>query len=170
MSDSRSLWREPTIALPLRWGSYRSRLLAGVCLIFAGGILLQLTSAYTLMVLPIGLLIHSAGWCILPGIGWRRVVGAAASAMTMIVLLNGAPSTVFLVVPLAAWLVVRLRPLLSYSTLIIPLITSWFLAQLFPDYGWSVIVLLVAGTALIGAAWLSRILAAVSGARSGVSR
>lgn len=170
MPDSRLPWREPTSVLPLRWGNYRLRLVTGICLVFAGGLLVQLTSAYTLLVLPFGLISHIAGWCILPGIGWRRVLGAAVSAVTMILLLNGAAGTVFLLFPLGAWLLVRQRPLLSYAALIIPPIAAWFLAQFFPDYGWGVIVLLIAGIALAGAAWLGRVLAATSWVRPAISR
>ncbi|MEO6942438.1 MAG: hypothetical protein ABI238_07480 [Terrimesophilobacter sp.] len=170
MPELRTTWREPARALPLRWGNYGLRLLAGIALIFIGGALIQFTSAYSLVVLPVGLFAHVVGWCIIPGIGWRRVLGAAVSAVTMILLLNGAPGTVFLVLPFACWLLIRQRPLLSFSTLVVPLIASYLLAQVFPDYGWGVIVLSLAGAVLVGAAWLARSLAAMSGKSSAIAR
>lgn len=163
MPTPRTRWREPASLLPLRWGTYRGRFLAGVTLIFLGAALVQLTSAYSLLVLPLGLFAHITGWCILPGIGWRRILGAGVGALMTIILLNGAPSTVFLVVPFATWLLVRQRPILSYVTLVIPPLASIVLAQLFPDYGWGVAVLSIAGAVLIASAWLARSLAAISG-------
>lgn len=170
MPDLRPGWREPTRALPLRWGSYTLRLLAGIALILVGVALIQLTSTYSLAVLPIGLFAHVSGWCILPGIGWRRVLAAGVGAITSIVLLNGAPATVFLALPFACWLLVRQRPLLSYSTLLLPLIAAFLLAQAFPDYGWGVIVLSIAGAVLVGAAWIARSLAEMSGKSSAIAR
>jgi len=155
-------WREPASLLPLRWGSYRGRCLGGLGLAFAGGLLIQLTSAYSLGVLPIGIFLHVAGWCILPGIGWRRVLAAGVSALMMIVLLNGAQATPFLAVTLAVWLLVRQRPVLSYVVVAIPPVGGLLLAQVFPDYGWGVVVLPIAGALLAGAAWLARSLAAMS--------
>lgn len=155
-------WREPASLLPLRWGSYRSRYLGGLALTIAGGLLIQLTSAYSLAVLPIGIFLHVAGWCILPGVGWRRVLASAVSALIMIVLLNGAQSTAFLAVTLASWLFVRQRPPLSYLVVAIPPVGGLLLAQLFPDYGWGAVVLPIAGVLLAGAAWLGRSLTAMS--------
>ncbi len=169
MPKQGSGWSEPAARLPLRWGTYRTRYVAGIALIFAGGALVQLTSAYSLLVLPLGLFAHITGWCILPGIGWRRVLASGVGALTTIVLLNGAPATVFLAFPLAAWLLVRQRPVLSYVSLAIPLLASIVLAQYFPDYGWGVIVLSIAGIVLIGSAWLARSLAAISGRSTAIS-
>lgn len=170
MPRSHPRWREPTKALPLRWGSYRGRLMSGIALIFVGGILIQLTSAYSLFVLPLGLFAHIVGWCILPGIGWRRVVGAGVSAVTMIVMLNGAPSTVFLVLPLACWLFIRQRPILSYAALVILPVAALLLAQAFPDYGWGILVVSIAGAALVGSAWVARSLAAIGGKSTAIAR
>lgn len=159
---TRAGWREPASLLPLRWGSYRGRYLGGLALAFVGGLLIQLTSTYSLVVLPIGFFLHVVGWCILPGVGWRRVLGSAASALIMIVLLNGAQATPFLAATLAAWLLVRQRPLISYTVVAIPPVGGLLLAQAFPDYGWGVVVLPIAGALLAAAAWLGRSLAAMS--------
>ncbi len=169
MSDSRLSWREPTRSLALRWGTYPTRLLAGLGLIFGGGILVQFTSAYSLVVLPVGLAAHITGWLILPGIGWRRIVGSLAGSLAAIVLLNGASAVWALALPLAAWLLIRQRPPLSYVTLVVPLATMFLLEQFFTDYGWGVLVLSVAGAAVVGAAWVGRAFAAISGKPKGVS-
>lgn len=170
MSDSRVSWREPTRNLPLRWGSYVTRQILGICLIFAGGLVVQLTSAYSLIVLPLGLAAHIFGWLILPAIGWRRVFGAVAGSLAVIVLLNGASATWALAFPLAAWFLIRQRPVLSYLALVLPVGTMFVLEQLYPDYGWGVIVLSIAGVVVSGAAWLGRTLVATSRASTGVSR
>jgi len=159
-------WREPAHRLLLRWGTYRARYLTGLALLFLGGILVQFTSTYSLLVLPLGLAATITGWCILPGIGWRRVLAAVIGAFATVLLLNGAPATLFLVAPLAVWLLLRERPVLSYSVLLIPIVTALFLTQFFPDYGWGVLVLTIAGATLVGSAWLARSLAAMSGGSS----
>lgn len=170
MSELRAGWREPARRLTLRWGTYSARYLAGIALIFVGGILVQFTSTYSLLILPIGLLAHITGWCILPGVGGRRVLGAGVGAITTILLLNGAPATVFLVLPLTVWLLLRQRPLLSYTAVVIPPLASILLSQFFPDYGWGVIVLSLSGTVLVASAWLARSLAAMSGRSTVISR
>lgn len=167
---TRSGWREPSSLLPLRWGPYRFRYLGGLALAVAGGLLVQVTSTYSLGVLPIGLFLHITGWCILPGIGWRRVLGAGASALTTIVILNGASAMVFLVFPLAGWLFLRQRPLVSYAVVAIPVIAAYLLAQAFSEYGWGVLVLSIGGAVLAGAAWLARSLAVISRRRPAGSR
>lgn len=167
---ARTGWREPSSLLPLRWGSYRLRYLAGLGLAIAGGLLVQVTSTYSLGVLPIGLFLHILGWCILPGIGWRRVLAAAFSALTTILLLNGATSMVFLIMPLAAWLFLRQRPIASYSVLLVPAISAYILSQVFSEYGWGVLVLTIALVVLAAAAWLGRSLAVISRQRPAKSR
>lgn len=170
MSEPDARWREPSSLLPLRWGNYRGRYIAGIALIFVGAALIQLTSTYSLLVLPLGVLAHITGWCILPGIGWRRILASGVGALTAIVLLNGAPATVFLAFPFAAWLLLRQRPALAYLTLVVPLAVSFLLSQYFPDYGWGVVVLSIAGVGLIATAWLARSLAAMSGRSTANSR
>ncbi len=68
----------------------------------------------------------------------------------------------FLSVVLAAWLLVRQRPLLSYLTLAIPAIAAYFLSQQFAQYGSGALVLSVGAATLIGAAWLARSLAVIT--------
>src|SRR5690606_9654793 len=129
-------WREPARRLPLRWGSYRLRYVLGIVLALGGALLVQLTSAYSLVALPTGLFVHVVGWCILPGIGWRRVIGATVGTFLSMLMLNGATSVVFLAAAVAAWLFLRERPLLSYAAVLVPVVASFGLAQFFADYGW----------------------------------
>ena len=161
-TSTRGVWREPATTLSLRWGSYRSRLIIGLVLAFVGGLIIQLTSAYSLVALPSGVLLHVVGWCILPGIGWRRVLGATLGALSSIMMLNGASSTVFLAVALGAWLFLRQRPLVSYLVLVIPAITAYLLSQQFAEYGSSLLVLSVGAVTIVGAAWLARSLAVIT--------
>lgn len=163
-------WQEPSALLPLRWGSYRFRYLAGLGLAIGGGLLVQVTSTYSLPALPIGLFLHILGWCILPGIGGRRVLAAAFSALTTILLLNGATSMVYLIMPLAAWLFLRQRPIVSYSVLIVPAASAYIVAQAFSEYGWGSLVLTISLAVLTAAAWLGRSLAVISRQGTGKSR
>ena len=159
---SNSGWVEPTSRLPLRWGTYRMRLVAGLTLAFAGAAVVQLTSAYSLVALPTGVFVLVVGWCILPGIGWRRVLAATVGAFTSMLLLNGAAAIVFLTAPLGAWLLLRQRPPLSYLVLVVPALVAFVLAQRFAQYGSSVLVLTIAALAIAGSAWLARALAGIS--------
>src|SRR5690606_22304476 len=119
---------------------------------------------------PVGLFVLVVGWCILPGIGWRRVIGAAVGTFTAMLMLNGASSAVFLAAPLAAWLFLRERPLVSYPVLALPVLAAFALMQSFADYGWSGLVLTVSIAVLVGAAWLGRLLAAISRPRRPATR
>ena len=62
-------WREPTFSLPLRWGTYRGRYLAGLLLIVGGAIQLQGSNTRTLPLLLIGTTAHAVGWSIIPQSG-----------------------------------------------------------------------------------------------------
>ncbi len=138
------------------------RLVSGLFLVFAGAAIVQLTSAYSLLALPTGVFVLVVGWCILPGIGWRRVLAATVGALTAMLLLNGAAAIVFLTAPLGAWLFLRQRPLLSYLVLVIPAMVAYVLAQEFAQYGWGGLVLSIAAVALAGSAWIARALAGIS--------
>jgi hypothetical protein len=102
---------------------------------------------------------HLLGWWILPGRGWRRFWMSLPSALVMLVLLTGGPSSASLVVPLAGWLYVRQRPARCYAVLLAPFAAGVILGQGFPQYGFGAIVLAAAGAVLVGSAWLARLLA-----------
>ncbi len=149
-------WREPTLLLPLRFGSYRTRYPVALGLLFTGGIALQFTSAYTLVLLAFGLCASVAGWIVLPAPGWRRVVAVGPALLGVASLLNGAQFGALLALTLAAWLLVRMRPLRSFIVLVLPTLASFVLGALFPQYGWGALVGAVMGVVLVASAWLAR--------------
>ena len=154
-------WREPTSRLALRFGAYRWRYVTALALLFLGGAALQFGSAYTLPLMLLGLTATVAGWCIVPAPGWRRTLAVGPAFFGVASLLNGAQSGGLIVLTLAAWLLVRVRPLASYLVLLFPAVCSYVLAQLFPQYGAGVVVGVVMGTVLVASAWLGRFIAAV---------
>lgn len=130
-------WREPTAALRLRWGGYRTRLLGGLLLIVAGGIAVAgggVTSPFANALLYAGSVAHVAGWAVLPSAGWRRVWALIPSTLVMWALLAGPGWLWILVVPYLGWLLVRHRPLASYPTLTFVLAGAILVAPLFPSY------------------------------------
>jgi hypothetical protein len=56
----------PPRALPLHWGAFRTRHLAGIALLVAGAVNLQSANTYTLIFLLLGSVAHIAGWLVLP--------------------------------------------------------------------------------------------------------
>jgi hypothetical protein len=153
------LEQEPTMTLPLKWGSYRGRYVAGLTCILAGGLLLVLTNSYFLVALLVGSLLHAAGWILLPAAGWRRVVVAGPSIISICALLAGPTQMVMLVLPLLGWLLVRHRPAVSALSALLPLGSGLLLGTLlhgYPDQG---LALSVSAVVLVVAAWSARTLA-----------
>lgn len=147
-------WIDPTSALPLRFGTHALRLRVALALLFAGGILLQLTSAYTLLIAIAGLAASVAGWCLVPAPGWRRTVAAVPAVLGVVSLLGGASAGALTALTLAAWLLVRARPAASYLVLALPVAASILLAQLFRQYGAGAVVATVMGAVIVTSAWL----------------
>ncbi|MFF1875591.1 hypothetical protein [Kitasatospora herbaricolor] len=149
-------WSEPASRLELHWGAYRPRLLAGLVLIIVGTGCILLTSAYSLPFLLAGSLIQPAGWALLPSwIGRRVAVVVPVLGFTWL-MLGGASFAWCFAVPLAAWLLVRLRPLLSYVVLVLPIASSIVLARTVTDYSVSWVSILVSTLVVIAGAWLAR--------------
>ncbi|MCU1514894.1 MAG: hypothetical protein JWO10_1984 [Microbacteriaceae bacterium] len=153
-------WIEPTSRLPLRWGSYRGRYLAAIALVFGGALILQATSVYANYFLPVGVAAGAAGWAILPASGLRRIAVVAPASFFVASPLVGSGWAMLLVVPLIAWLFVRQRPMLSWLVALLPLASGFVLAQLFPQYGNGLTVVLVSLAVLVGCSWLARAVAA----------
>lgn len=156
-------WREPSSALPLRWGRYRPRYLGAVALILAGALVLQAGSAYADYLIVIGFVAHIAGWVILPARGAHRAAVAVPSALLVGALLLGSVAAVLLVVPVAFWLLVRQRPGRSYLVTLFPLASGLILAQLYPQYGNGAIVVAVSLLVVVASAWIARVLAQSQG-------
>ena len=161
-------WREPARALPLRWGTYGGRYLAGLLYISGGLLILVGSNTYTVPFLLVGTVAHVGGWYILPGIGVRRIWMAWPSLISVWLLLTGPQILFAMALPLLAWLVVRQRPLLSYVTLVIPIGVGILLANLFNTNKSEPVALAIECAAVIGSAWLARALAVVR-ARSRVT-
>ena len=153
-------WQEPTARLPLRWGTYRGRYLAGLLLIVGGLLHLQSSNTHLLWPLVVGTTAHTIGWWILPAAGWRRLVVPLACGVQVWLLLTGPQSMWTLVIPYCAWLLVRHRPGISYLTLIVVVANGLLAIVLFREYAQMPLALLMSAAVLSGAAWAARFLAA----------
>lgn len=158
--DAGSLvWREPTAAIPLRWGSYRSRLIGGIWLIVAGGVAIaggSAISAFAQTLLSAGTVAHVLGWAVLPSTGWRRVWAMWPSTLAMWFLLTGPGWLAILVLSYLGWLLVRHRPIASYPTVIFVLAGAVIIARLFPVYPDMLIALGIEGAVIVASAWAAR--------------
>lgn len=155
-SDPQPRWREPASLLPLHWGAYRPRLVSGLAAIMIGTACIQLTSAYSLLFLLAGSLIQPAGWAVLPApIGRRVAVVLPALGFTWL-MLGGASFAWCFVVPLAAWLLVRLRPAICYVVLVLPIACGIVLSGVIADYSGSWISFTIGSLVTVAAAWAAR--------------
>jgi hypothetical protein len=155
-------WREPTRALPLRWGRYADRYLAGLLLIVAGGVDLQGSNANFGWLLAFGTAAHAAGWWIMPAAGWRRIWVVLPGTACIWLLLTGPQSVFLLVMPFAGWLLVRHRPPLAYLTVLPVLIASIVVAQFVHEYSGMLIALGIMFAVLVASAWGARWIASRS--------
>lgn len=153
------MWREPTSLLPLHWGTYRGRYLAGLTLIVGGGIHVLGSNVWTLPFLLIGTLAHAVGWAILPARGWRRIVAVGPSIATIWILLAGPQALWVITLSFAGWLLVRHRPGRSYLTVLFPLATGIALAQYLKELSGMPLALAIAMTVVVASAWAARLIA-----------
>ncbi len=153
-------WREPTSAIPLRWGTYRGRRLAGLVFIVSGLLGLQGANPHILYLLLLGTTFHTVGWAIMPSQGWRRLLVAAPNIAVIWLLLTGPQSVWMLTVPYLSWLLVRQRPLRSYLSFVFVLIGGITLPQFFQEYSAMPWALLISAAVLTASAWVARYLAA----------
>lgn len=150
---------EPTRALPLRWGSYRWRLIVGGCAIVLGVASVLFTSTYSLQFLAVGSLLQATGWIVLPARGWRRLLALGPCLFVSWLMLAGADFAVFSTVFLAAWLLVRQRPPLAWLTLALPIGVGAACSAGFASYEQNWAVFTISGAAVLAGAWLARLLA-----------
>lgn len=153
-SDPR--WTEPTRALPLRWGRYEDRYLAGLLMIVGGGLQLQGSNTWTLPLLLIGTVAHAAGWAIMPARGGRRLLAVVAASAQLWILLAGPPWAWSLVAQYLCWLLVRHRPARSYLTALLPLASGVIIPRFFTEYSGMPATLAISTAVLVGSAWLAR--------------
>lgn len=152
-------WREHTSLIPLTWGTYRERYLAGLLLIVAGTLALQGSNIYAVWFFVLGPVALIIGWSIMPARGWRRVLGATLGALQAVTLLAGPQAVWTLSLALALWLCVRHRPARSYVTVLFPIASGVILAQFFEEYGGMPLALALSALVLVGSAWLARLIA-----------
>jgi hypothetical protein len=157
---SRVPFTEPTSALPLRWGTYRSRYLGGFALIVSGAICIQGANAYVGYPLALGSLAHAIGWWMLPASGRRRIWVVLPSLLASIIMLIGPAVVGILAVPMACWLVVRHRPWPTVLLAIPVLVIGLSLRRFYAEYDGIFEALVVMGALMIGIAWFARWLAA----------
>ena len=164
----RRAWHEPTRDLRLHWGGYRARWIAGLAMIVVGTACILVTTTYSLPFLLVGSLLQPAGWAVLPSTIGRRVAVVVPVLGFTWLMLGGASFAWCFAVPLAAWLLVRLRPLLSYVVLVLPIASSIVLARTVTDYSASWVSVLVSTLVVIAGAWLARWVAVLVDSRQSV--
>ena len=152
-------WVEPTSLIPLRWGSYRPRLLGGLLLIVAGGIAIaggSAASPFAQFLLAAGSAAHVTGWAVLPSRGWRRVWALIPSTFAMWFLLTGPGWLSILLLPYLGWLLVRHRPIAAYATAIFVLAATTMVARPFSEYSGMLPALGIVLAVIVVSAWVSR--------------
>jgi multisubunit Na+/H+ antiporter MnhC subunit len=163
-------WIEPTSRLPLRWGRYRARWVLGLALIVMGIGLIQLTSAYSLEFAVIGVPVEAAGWIIQPTTVARRAAVILPALAVSMALLAGPGFSILFAILLGCWLIVRLRPGISWSVLVLPVASSLMLSGMLVYYPQDWLSLLIGAAVCIAAAWIALALAKYAEARHSVSR
>lgn len=161
-------WREPASLLQLHWGVYRQRLVIGLGMLVVGTGFILMTSAYSLPFLLVGSLLQPAGWAVLPSTIGRRVAVAVPVLGFTWLMLGGAGFAWCFCVPLAAWLLIRLRPLLSYVVLLLPIASSIVLASTIHEYSQGWVSIAVSTVVIVGSAWLARWVAEAVDSRQSV--
>jgi hypothetical protein len=152
-----------TTTLPLRWGGARARTVGGGILIVTGAVAIAGSNTYVLLLLLAGLIAHVAGWAVMPGEGWRRVVAAVATTPAALALLTGPRFMWVLVLPYLGWLLVRHRPLRSYPTITFVLAGAVIVARLFPDYDGMLPAVVIEFAVIVASAWVAHALASTRG-------
>jgi len=154
-----SNWVEPTRSIPLTWGTYTERYIAGLVLIIGGAVQIQGANTWALSVIVIGGIAHILGWAILPAQGWRRIVAVVPSVGGVFVVLAGPNVVVVLAVVLACWVLVRQRPARSYVVVLLPVASGLVFSQTMREYSGMPAALLISAIVLFGSAWLARLIA-----------
>jgi len=149
-------WREPTRALDLHWGGYRGRWIAGLAMIVVGTACVLVTTAYSLPFLLAGSILQPAGWAVMPSTIGRRVAVVVPVLGFTWLMLGGSGFAWCYAIMLAAWLLVRIRPLPTFAVLLLPIAASLVLPLFVTTYGQGWITILVMSVIVVGSAWLAR--------------
>ena len=139
-------------------------------LILIGTGLVQLTSAYSLTFALVGVIVQGVGWVIQPTTVGRRVAVFLPALAISMALLAGPGFSALFAVPLGCWLLVRLRPAISWTVLILPLVSGMLTSSVLMYYAQDWLSLLVATIVSIASAWIARSLAKYWEVRQSVSR
>ncbi len=150
---------EPTRRLPLRWGNYVDRYLAGLLYICAGTTILLSSNTYTIVFLLLGTVAHVTGWFILPAKGSRRLIAFGPSLIASFLLLTGPDILFAMAAMLFGWLLVRERPLRSYVVLIFPIVSGVIMANTFHSNQNEPVAFGTETVIVVASAWLARYLA-----------
>jgi len=146
---------EVTEMIPLRFGTYRGRLLVGLALIISGSVAIQGGNSYALFLIVQGSVAFLAGWALLPATGARRIWVTGPAYIAAFLQLAGPQCAPAMVVVLWAWLVVRQRRRMSYLALIPALVVTVGLANSFSELSDLPFTSAVTTAALVGSAWLA---------------
>lgn len=157
MSDG---WAEPTRSVPLRWGTYRGRYLAGLGLIVSGLICLQGSNVNFGLPLGLGTLAHVIGWWLMPAAGWRRIWAVLPGLIAAFILLIGPAGVAILALPLASWLLVRHRPLVTFVLPVLLFAIGMVLREFVSEYSAMIPALVIMGAVSVLFAWGARLIAA----------
>lgn len=148
-----------TAALPLHWGHRTTRLWAGGWLILGGGLAIAGSNTFALWLLALGTAASIVGWAILPAAGWRRTLAVGPATFAMWLLLTGPRFVMVLAIPYLCWLLVRHRAGLSALTVIPVIAVAIGVGNAFgQDYSRMLPALGIVGAAMVGSAWLARLI------------
>ena len=149
-------WREPASLLTLRWGAYGPRLITGLAMLVVGSACILVTTAYSLPFLLVGSLMQPAAWAVIPSTIGRRVAVALPVLGFTWLMLGGSGFAWCYAVTLAAWLLVRLRPLVSFAVLLLPIASSLVIPLFVTTYEQGWITILTSTIVIVAAAWIAR--------------
>ncbi|MGO4104293.1 hypothetical protein AB4Y63_10110 [Leifsonia sp. YAF41] len=154
-----NFWSEPTRSLRLRWGSYQPRYLVGLAAIVVGVAATNLTSTYSLWFLLIGPVVQMIGWLCLPAALWRRLLVVLPCMIAGLIPVAGPDFVGAFAALLAAWLLVRHRPAVSYLAVLAPIAASIVAKFTLHEYTQTAFALLFCAGVSVASAWFARQLA-----------
>ena len=152
-------WVEPSRSVPLRWGTYTGRYLAGLGFIVSGLICLQGANVNFGLPLGLGALAHVLGWWLMPASGWRRIWSVLPSLVAALVLLTGPANVAILAASLASWLLVRHRPAVTFLLPVALFAICMAVRGYLGEYSEMIPVLAGVGALLVLFAWGARFIA-----------
>jgi hypothetical protein len=132
---------------------------AGLALLVIGTGCILVTTTYSLPFLLVGSLMQPAAWAVIPSTIGRRVAVAVPVLGFTWLMLGGSGFAWCYAVTLAAWLLVRLRPLIAFTALLLPIASSIVLPTFVTTYEQGWITVLVSTLAVVAGAWAARAIA-----------